>query len=185
MVDPSDVTKYDRNKGELEEFLLFCIVVAGKTAKTQAKKLEKFLSLADIGNTPFDKVRRMMVLGELEENLRKVGMGQYSKLVRSLSEIVRVEPQTCMIEDLEAITGIGPKTARFFLLHSRKDQKIAVLDTHILKWMRDELGLNVPKSTPSKKKYLELEKIFISHCELYSKDIAELDLEIWNKYSRK
>ena len=49
MIDPSDVTKYDRTEEELEEWLLFCIVAAGKTAKTQARLLENFLtSLRDI-----------------------------------------------------------------------------------------------------------------------------------------
>jgi hypothetical protein len=38
-VDPYNITKYNRTEAELECFLLFCIVVAGKTAYIQARKL--------------------------------------------------------------------------------------------------------------------------------------------------
>ena len=43
MINPYQITNYDRSSSELEEFLLFCIVVAGKTAYIQAQKLEDFL----------------------------------------------------------------------------------------------------------------------------------------------
>jgi hypothetical protein len=41
-VDPYNITKYNRTEAELECFLLFCIVVAGKTAYIQARKLDEF-----------------------------------------------------------------------------------------------------------------------------------------------
>ena len=44
LIDPYKITNYKRSKNELEEFLLFCIVVAGKTAYIQAGKLEQFLN---------------------------------------------------------------------------------------------------------------------------------------------
>jgi hypothetical protein len=36
MVDPFAITKYDRSKSELEEMLLFCVLVAGKPARRTA-----------------------------------------------------------------------------------------------------------------------------------------------------
>ena len=38
MVNPYDITNYNRTQNELQEFLLFTIVVAGKTAYIQAQK---------------------------------------------------------------------------------------------------------------------------------------------------
>ena len=46
-VDPYNITKYNRTKAELECFLLFCIVVAGKTAYIQAQKLDEFLKISE------------------------------------------------------------------------------------------------------------------------------------------
>ncbi len=45
MIDPRKVTKFDRTPEELEEFLLFSVVVAGKGAFQQAKKLDEFIKL--------------------------------------------------------------------------------------------------------------------------------------------
>ena len=42
-IDPYNITNYSRTEEELQLFLLFCIVVAGKTAYIQAEKLEQFL----------------------------------------------------------------------------------------------------------------------------------------------
>lgn len=181
MIDPTKITNYNRNKEELEEFLLFCLLVAGKTASIQAKKLELFLS----GRAPFKLLRKYRWDGVLLDKIKIAKLGQYNRLIKAFSQVVELDVFTCSIADLEQIPGIGPKTARFYILHSRPNQDIAVLDTHILKWLRDELGLKTPKSTPSSKKYLELEKEFISYCKKNKRNPADLDLEIWNKYSIK
>jgi len=181
MIDPTKITNYNRSKEELEEFLIFCLLVAGKTASIQAKKLESFLS----GRSPFNLLRKYRWDGILLERIQNAKLGQYNRLVKAFSQIVDLDVFACSVADLEKIPGIGPKTARFYILHSRPNQEVAVLDTHILKWLRDELGLNTPKSTPSSKKYLELEKEFISYCKKHKRKPADLDLEIWNKYSIK
>jgi thermostable 8-oxoguanine DNA glycosylase len=82
------------------------------------------------------------------------------------------------VEELEKIPGLGLKTSRFFLLHSRKDQQVAVLDTHILRWMRSR-GWKAPKATPPLKKYKELEVAFLMECVWSGMTPATLDLFIW------
>jgi thermostable 8-oxoguanine DNA glycosylase len=47
-----------------------------------------------------------------------------------------------------------------------------------------ELGYNVPKSTPTKKKYLEIERTFLELADKSGMSIAEFDLAIWNKYAK-
>jgi thermostable 8-oxoguanine DNA glycosylase len=60
-----------------------------------------------------------------------------------------------------------------------------VLDVHILKFLRDNGYPNAPKQTPSEKAYLKWEKVFLAVCkEMFPhKSIAEIDLDIWTKYS--
>jgi len=70
-------------------------------------------------------------------------------------------------------------------MYSQRDIRVATLDTHVLRFMRDELKIPTPKSTPNRKKYKELESKFIEYADSVKRDLAELDLEIWVKYSRK
>ncbi len=190
LIDPTQVTKFDRTEEELELFLMFCCVVAGKTATTQAKALEKFLLSLPKGQPtdgPFNRLERAGVHTQSFADLLKASkLGQYTKLRQCFIELksfLRWSLTNCTVEELEAIHGIGPKTARFFLLHSRKDQKLAVLDTHILHYLRDQGITDAPKSTPGKVLYSRLEQQFIALAESQNKTIADLDLEIWRLYS--
>jgi thermostable 8-oxoguanine DNA glycosylase len=89
------------------------------------------------------------------------------------------ELSTCSIEELESIWGIGPKTARFFVLFSRDNvDDIAVLDVHILRWLREQ-GYDVPKQTPSStKRYREIELLFLEQVP-DDKSLAQFDYELW------
>lgn len=91
--------------------------------------------------------------------------------------------KTSGIERLEKIHGVGPKTSRFFILHTRKNAKVACLDTHILKYL-GSLGHQVPRHTPqSKTRYKELENIFLDKADELKMTPAELDIQIWKQYS--
>lgn len=203
MVDPDDVTHYRRTQYELEEFLLFCIVVAGKRAFIQAQKLENWITDWEFSRPkelPFEMIRRLALSGIggmkadgtylnqtcLEMSLKRHGMGQYSRLVPCFTKLANsgLDLRTCTPEDLEKIKGIGPKTSRFFILHSRENQRFAVLDTHILSWMRD-LGIKTPRATPNGKKYTDLEKTFLKLCDDRKTDPASLDLKVWIEKRKK
>lgn len=202
MITPTNITNYNRTQAELEEFLMFAILVAGKTAKTQAIKLDGFIKTIcamDIAEswTPFDGIEHSIQMEKffkdihnMEEKLlnRQMKMhklGQYNRLEKAFRGILKFKGKldSVTIEELESVDGIGSKTARFFILHSRPDQKIAVLDTHILKFL-SEKGYDVPKATPSKKKYGKIEEYFLAECEKAGKNVADMDLEIWKTYSK-
>jgi hypothetical protein len=152
MIDPNDVTDPARSGRQLEEFLLFCIVVAGKNADQQARKLEEFLQ----GNEPFAFIRSMDTGGGLEERLRRVKLGKYRLLGESFSRLAcaGLDLRKCSWEALTQFPGIGIKTAKFFVLHSRPGEMHGVLDTHVLAWMRDRLASagagrpDAPKHSP-------------------------------------
>jgi len=184
MIDENNVTKFNRTKAELQEFLLFGMCVAGKTASVQSKKLDEFLGLVN-GECPFEKIQKMMDAGTLKSNLKRVKMGKYRTLVPGFSQLATDSPnlKTISKEELETYTGIGPKTSRYFILHSRENAKVACLDTHILKWMKS-LGYDVPKSTPSGKRYLDIETKYLNECRKRKRHPAHLDLAIWKRYSK-
>lgn len=114
----------------------------------------------------------------LDMLLRSVAMGKYVLLGRAFREVLTLQPRTATLEELEAVHGIGAKTARFFLMHTRKGARVAALDTHILKAMA-LWGYKVPRATPSKKRYLELEQIFLLEARGRRMTPADLDLTLW------
>jgi endonuclease III len=191
MINPTQVYFYDAPLEQLEEFLLFAVCVAGKTAKTQAKALHNFLNLVNIESplhdSPFARVKLMIEYGILKECLIKSKMGQYGKLEKAYTQIINsnLDLHSCNAEELEKIHGIGFKTSRFFLIYTRRNVEYAALDTHILRYLRDELHLDAPKSTPGNyRAYRKYEKIFIEHAQKLNRAIPDLDLEIWKKYSK-
>ena len=194
MIDPDDVVKFDRTNFELQEFLMFCVLVAGKSAKTTAKNLEKLFSAIGVDAiNPLEKIHNLKRSGyNLPELMRRLGFGCYNLKANALIDLAnavvekKMDIKSCSLNDLEKVKGIGPKTARFFMLYSRPDIKdIAVLDTHLLKYLQNEANIDVPKATPSGKKYLELEKLLVDIVKKSGKTMHEFDLEIWMKYSKK
>jgi thermostable 8-oxoguanine DNA glycosylase len=118
--------------------------------------------------------------------MKLCGIGCYKSKAKSLHQLVRapLNLKTCTTDDLEKIHGIAEKTSRFFILHTREAQQIAALDRHILHYMRDEGVADVPHNTPKGRTYKRLEKEFLSLCQQQGKSAAELDLEVWYKYSK-
>ena len=194
-VDPYNITNYDRTKEELECFLLFCIVVAGKTAYIQARKLDEFLTsvnkrlMMPEHVNPFQSLKSAEQHGILMEEILKAKLGQYKKIYNGFKYISereynlnRMTPQL-----LECIPGVGMKTSRFFLLHSDKfyKDKIAILDTHILKFIKENIDDRAPKTTPTiKVTYKYWEDVFLYWCECNNKNVADFDLEVWKSYAR-
>ena len=110
-------------------------------------------------------------------------VGQYTRLTKGVMQSLDLDLRTCRLDDLLKIHGVGNKTARFFLLHAREGCNYAVLDTHILAWLRTHGVEEAPKTTPTDNKiYRALEKKFryISRlCYPHLAD-AEIDLLIWS-----
>jgi hypothetical protein len=186
MIDPNNIINFNRKPAELQEFLLFGIVVAGKGAQQQSRKLDQFLKpRIELKMSPFEYIQHLHSTRQLMRSLKRVKMGQYNRIARSFYQAsLRLKNlKRCTLNDLLSIDGLGPKTARFFIVFSRKNAEHAVLDTHILKFMRD-CGIETPKATPSGGKYLKLEKEFLSICASQNRPVAEFDLDIWKAYSQ-
>ena len=189
MIDPSNVIKFDRTDRELEEFWLFCCVVAGKTATTQARLLDNFIKSIQTEYPSSTIFGSLALCGSNNGNtlgwhIRYSRLGQYNRLEKCFKESLQLDLRNASVEDFEAIHGIGPKTARMFMMHSRPNQRLAALDTHLLKHLKAN-GYVVPKATPSSgKQSRELEKVFLTLADAAGQSAADYDLMVWKKYSK-
>jgi thermostable 8-oxoguanine DNA glycosylase len=187
MVDPRNITNYNATDFQLEEMIVFCCCVAGKNAMVTSRLLDDFFNVIGVSSSklmPFEGISKYTDKS-LSNILREVGIGCYNLKGDCLFKLSRsnLNLRTCSFDDLIKIKGIGFKTANFFLLHTRKNYRSSCLDTHVLSYLRD-MGFNVPKSSPqSKKKYLEIQEIFLSICDNKKVSPAEFDLQIWREYS--
>lgn len=187
MINPRQITNFNRTTNELEEFALFCIAVAGKNAASTARALDKLLEIGrsrSLDLSPFQIIRDIIKYSDLASLMKNCGIGCYTVKSRGFAQIVScgLDLRTVTLDQLLNLFGVGHKTARFFLLHSRPNQRYAVLDTHILKYMGEQ-GIETPKSTPTGKRYLELEQKFLELADLNSITPADMDLQIWVKYA--
>lgn len=183
MVIPSAITNFNRSPAELQEFAIYCVAAAGKAAEQQASKVNALIRPALLAyHEPFDYLQDLDRYGKLDSELRSVRIGQYVRIGKAVRGLIKNTPclASASLPELESIYGIGPKTARFFLLHSRVDQEVAVLDVHILRFLRKS-GVDAPLQTPQGKKYVELEQKFLELCSKAGMSPAELDLRVWNK----
>ena len=184
MIQPTAVTNFSRSDDELETFWLFCLFVAGKNSDIAANKVGRFLQKRG-GQTPFAYLRGQA--NSLHNLLVANKVGQYGRLERAITQSVELDLRAATLADLTAIHGVGPKTARFFLLHSRRDCECAVLDVHILRWLREECGVDdAPAQTPAMgEQYERLERLCLSLMKAHfpGLSVAEIDLLLWTKMS--
>ena len=186
-IDPKNITDFNRSTDELQAFWLFCMFVAGKNSDWASRCLKKLVDTADKGT--FEGIfKYFKSIGEVGVHNALVAnkVGQYTRLTKGIMQSLDLDLRTCSLEDLLKIHGVGNKTARFFLLHTRRNGDYAVLDTHILAWMRDHGVENAPKSTPTNLKvYEELENRYRMLSRLHYPHLsnAQIDLLIWTKQS--
>jgi len=137
MIKPEEITKFNRTNEELEEFLLFGVAVAGKKSSEIAPKinamLDSFVDVDDNPQAPFEGLKERAFSDLLDEILTSFKIGKYETIKNFVWSAMLLDLSSCSLGDLMFVHGVGPKTARFFLLHSRPDQELIVLDTHLLK----------------------------------------------------
>ena len=189
MINPAEVTNYNRTQSELQEFILFCINVAGKKSSVESPKLEIFIERAkDITKetSPFNCIKKLIKLGRLNEIMHWAKLSPYAQRYNSYVAVSKIKDlQTVTLNRLLQVPGIGLKTARFFLSHSREDFDEPMLDTHILRYLRDQGYVDAPKSTPSNENtYYYFANIFKNIARQLGKTVTDLDLEIWKQYSK-
>lgn len=189
-IDPNDVKgKLDYPLFYKESFLLFAVLVAGKNSTMIMHKTNALISDI-IGDNKPDSLFKYISKHFSDNNfqplldvLKKNKTGKYSLLINFFKDIKesKIDLLTCGLDELESLRGVGKKSSRFFMVYNRADQQdCAILDTHLLKFIKKN-GYDAPEQTPSGKKYDELEKIFIQLASTVrpKQSIADIDFEIW------
>ena len=198
MINPAKVTDYNRTQSELQEFLLFCINVSGKKSAVEAPKLEVFLErVRNITghDVPFDGMTKLYFTrplchdrddNRLLEIMHWAAISPYKQRYNSYCDVLKLgDLRAVTLSRLLQVRGIGLKTARFFLSHSREDFDEPMLDTHILRFLRDQGYRDAPKSTPQNEGiYNYYANVFRMFARTLGKSVTDLDLEIWKQYSK-
>ena len=201
MINPAKVTNYNRTQSELQEFLLFCINVAGKKSAVEAPKSEVFLERVQNitgHNAPFDGMNRLKHMrrtwhgnrldgdNRLMEIMHWAAISPYKQRYNSYCDVLKLgDLRAVSLTRLLQVRGVGLKTARFFLSHSREDFDEPMLDTHILRFLRDQGYRDAPKSTPQNVGiYNYYANVFKMFARTLGKSVTDLDLEIWKQYSK-
>jgi len=163
--------------------LVFCLLTPQSNAKKcweaieQLKKLKKWnrTAISDIlkTKTRFHNNKTKYIL-EIHRNWKKIeGMLNNSNIIE-LRNLLTAN-----------IKGLGPKESSHFLRNiGKSDNKIAILDRHILKNLKE---LNIIKETTIKSPshYLKIEKEFIKLSKKLKIPLDELDLLLWSKENGK
>lgn len=159
-IDPVKITDFNRSNRELELFWLFCIMVAGKNADQTAAKVARLAQDVPQGVPLFGY---FAAHNDLHNLLVAHRVGQYGRIKLAIQQSAELDLRTASVDELQSVHGVGPKTARFFLLHSRPGVEVAVLDT------------------PSPTQYARIEPVAINlmKATFPGLTIAEADLMIW------
>jgi len=185
-VNPTDITDFNRDTNQLEAFWLFCMFVAGKNSDYASRCLSKLIhGMSKRGYDGIFNYFKDLGRDGIHNALVANKVGQYGRLTKGIMQSLDLDLERCNLDALLDIHGVGNKTARFFLLHTRIGCEYAVLDTHILKWMRGR-GEDVPKSTPTRKTvYRKLERRFLYLSRLAYPFLtdSQIDLLIWSEQS--
>ena len=185
-VDPFAITDFSRTDSQLEAMFVFCCCVAGKRATMISRMVDDFLGGCGYAGSPFERIRTMVRESTLTDNLRRARIGKYGLLARLFSLATApgaLDLRKAAPADLEAFPGIGPKTARFFILHSRAGAHVAVIDTHMLKYLRAIGVERVPDAIPRGKEYLRLEAVILAEADRLGLSAADFDLQVWSWYA--
>jgi thermostable 8-oxoguanine DNA glycosylase len=185
-IDPFKITNFERNLEDLQIFFCFCPAVAGKKATMISGMLYHFFADCGHPGTPFERITAMLEENSLDTHLRRSHIGKYNLLQKCYTTAVldpSLELRYVTPEHLEKYCGYGMKSSRFLILHSQRNAKVAVIDTHILKYLREMNVDKVPNTIPTGKDYLRLEGILLTEADRLGLTMSDFDLQIWSWYA--
>lgn len=177
----------DGNDEEIFTELAFCILTPQSRAKSCWNAIMK-INENDLllkGNAEQIKQRLKCVRFKNKKahyvvKARKLFMNDGSVSIKLLLSVF-ADSYECREWLVQTVDGLGYKEASHFLRNIGLGEKIAILDRHILRNLK-ELGVikEIPKSI-SRAKYLQIEKNMIEFARQIDIPISHIDLLLWYK----
>ncbi len=183
IITDENLVNFARSIEELQLFWLYCGFSVMRSRDRAQNALAQLLD-SGVGNLPFDRLASLVQQGTLRAELEATRIGGWERLENFIRQTValKLDLQAGSLEDFEAVHGIGLAKARFFLLCTRDDVRVAVLDRHILQFLRDRGYADVPDVTPKNRAtYARLEAYFLQEAEKAGVHPAPFNLEQWRE----
>ncbi|MBS3089904.1 DNA lyase [Candidatus Pacearchaeota archaeon] len=167
------------------EELIFCLLTPQSNAKKCWEAVEQ---LRNIENPSIEAITDVLKKRtRFHNNKARYVMGgikNWAEIKKSLDRSDKVEIRNWLAENIK---GYGLKEAGHFLRNiGKSDNKIAVLDRHILRNLVDlEVILPEEANISKKQDYWKIEQKFLKFSESINIPIDELDLLFWSNETGK
>lgn len=116
-----------------EELLIASMLTRRTTIKSTRMA---WMALQNRGLTTFDALRKLST-DELTDILKSASYPWHNIICKTLQQEVSIDLNTCTIDELLTLYGVGPKIASLYLRESR-GLDIPVIDTHVMKLLKEE-----------------------------------------------
>jgi endonuclease III len=135
------------------EGLLIASMLTRRTTISSSRKAWK--ALQGNGLTTFKSLSTISTYA-LSEILRVSGYPWYNIMCETLQQEIPFNLDTCTLDDLLELNGVGPKIAALFLRESR-GLEIPVIDTHVMKFLKEH-GYKFSTYQKASDNFIELAK---------------------------
>lgn len=195
-VDPYNLDQYRGSTAARQEALLYCLASPGRVAWVTARNLWLLLRLfpheSDGSHLPYESI--FSILPAPHRPLAMCGFGNRSQLARAWGYAVfnvDVDDLRHMtVANLVKIPHCGLKTARLIVENlvapeerHPQDRRIAILDVHVLRWLREHGHPDAPKTTPQNHSVYRIwESVWL---DMRDAGLADNDLRLWRSLARR
>jgi len=167
-----------RIKATLLSELLFCISTANSRA-ISGLKFQKLLEGKDLKKFSFeDFVNALKVSGVRFYNIKANYMVDSIKNFDSVLKVLKKDDKKAREMLAEQIKGFGFKEASHFLRNVGR-KNVAIIDRHVLHWLRKHGYINNTYKNLSKANYLRIENLLKDVAKKKKINLVKLDLMIW------
>lgn len=158
--------------------LLFCLLTPQSNARKCWSAVEEIKKLSSINSS---KVNKILQTRTRFHNNKTRYVLEAVKDWKNISSVLKQEDKWALRNHLaESINGLGYKEAGHFLRNiGKSDNKVAILDRHILRNLKN-LGIINDEKINNKKHYLHLEQAFLEYADKVNIPIDHLDLLFWS-----
>lgn len=173
------IDKFNIKKSDEDVFynLCFAILAPQTTFKSNIKTISALRKIDfyrnDIDIPLLQEIVKSTRFYRIKANRLIMAKGQFRCILKIIrSDKSSIEKRNILVS---IVNGLGMK-AGSHLLRNLGHKDLAIIDTHIIKY----LGCDTPSNA---KKYINIEKDFINLARRHGITPAELDAIIWKKYS--